>query len=349
MNRDRRIQTVCLMLLTVMALGHVLMFLKPVLIPFTVALVVVYCLTPIIDLLVRWMRVRRQIAMVMVAVIGCAVLFVTWLLIWESARQMTTNAGVYEAQLIKVLETASERLPLDWFGVDREDLDSILMLPRESTGRIVKGLAGAVMTLLSKGVLVLIFVMFIMAGKRKPPREGGLIREIEARVQRYLLTKVLTSAATGLLVGLTLQLLGVPLALTFGVLAFLLNFIPSIGSIIATILPLPVVILNPELGMSVKVLAFAIPGAIQVTIGSILEPKIMGQSLGLHPVVILLGLGVFGLLWGVMGMFLSTPIVAVVKIALQRLEVTAPVGEWMAGRLEGDESPESHPPGAPAA
>jgi AI-2 transport protein TqsA len=290
----------------------------------------------------RWLRVRRVIAMVLTLVIGCAILVAVWLLIWESVRQMRANAGTYETQLLGMLDYAGERLPLEQFGLDSQDLDSILRIPQESAGRIVKAVVNSVMSLLSNGLLVLIFVMFIMAGKRHPPRAGSLISEIESRVRRYLLAKVLISAGTAVLVGLTLWLLHVPLALTFGMLAFLLNFIPSIGSVVATLLPLPVVVLNPELGITAKVMAILIPGAIQTAIGNFIEPRIMGQSLGLHPVVILLGLGLFGLLWGVIGMFLSTPIVAVVRIVLQRIGVTAPMGEWMAGRLNSAE--ESPPP-----
>ena len=123
------------------------------------------------------------------------------------------------------------------------------------------------------------------------------------------------------------------LALVFGVLAFLLNFIPSIGSVISTLLPLPVIFLSEEMSDAAKVLAIAIPGGLQFAIGSILEPKVMGESLDLHPVVVLLGLIFFGMIWGIVGMILATPMVAVLRIVLERIEMTAPVGNVLAGRL----------------
>ena len=83
-----------------------------------------------------------------------------------------------------------------------------------------------------------------------------------------------------------------------------------------------------------KILALAIPGALQFAVGSLIEPKIMGESLDLHPVVILLGLIFFGMIWGIVGMILATPIVAVTKIVLDRIDVTAPVGRLLAGKLE---------------
>ena len=102
-----------------------------------------------------------------------------------------------------------------------------------------------------------------------------------------------------------LSALGVDLALVFGLFAFLLNFIPNIGSVIATLLPLPVVMFNPEITPSTAALALTLPAAVQLTIGNFIEPKLMGTSLDLHPVSILMALVVWGTLWGIVGMLLA--------------------------------------------
>ncbi|MHC4433691.1 MAG: AI-2E family transporter [Planctomycetota bacterium] len=120
----------------------------------------------------------------------------------------------------------------------------------------------------------------------------------------------------------------------FGFLAFLLNFIPNIGSIIATLLPLPVAFIDPQLGIVSKVLALAIPGSIQFVIGNILQPKMMGESLDLHPVVVLLSLIFFGTIWGIIGMFLAVPITAVVMIFLQRFDYTRAIADLAAGKTD---------------
>ena len=120
----------------------------------------------------------------------------------------------------------------------------------------------------------------------------------------------------------------------FGFLAFLLNFIPNIGSIVATLLPVPVILLSPDLSWPARIAAVVIPTAIQFGIGNLLQPKLMGRSLDLHPVSVLLGLIFFGLIWGVVGMFLATPILGVVKILLERFEFTRSVGALLAGRLD---------------
>ena len=100
-----------------------------------------------------------------------------------------------------------------------------------------------------------------------------------------------------MLVGTVLAVLGIDLALVFGLFAFLLNFIPSVGSLIATLLPLPIVLMSPDVSVLVAVLAIGVPGGIQFTIGNVLEPKIMGDALDLHPVAILMALILWGMLW----------------------------------------------------
>ena len=131
---------------------------------------------------------------------------------------------------------------------------------------------------------------------------------------------------------MTLAAFKLELAAVFGMLAFLLNFIPSIGSIVATLLPIPIAIAqfqNPWLiGLVV-----AIPGIIQIGIGNVIEPKMMGSGLNLRPVVILLALSFWGLIWGPVGMFLSVPMTAMIRIVLMQIETLRPLGMLMAGQL----------------
>ncbi len=334
-NRDRRIQTVCLLTLTAIAIGVALYLLRPVLIPFVLAVFLVYCLVPVIDLQVNSWRMPRPLAVLSTILLGCLVLFLLWLLVWASVSQMSANAQDYEAQFVKLVETTAARLPLERFGVEADDLPAMIQLSHDTTRGLVGGIISSIMSVLSNGLLVVIFMIFILAGSSSAAVRPGSIREqVERGIKRYILTKVLVSATTGILVGVTLWLLGVELAMVFGLLAFLLNFIPSIGSVISTLVPLPVVLLSGDLSGAEKLLAFLIPGAIQFTVGSVVEPKIMGRSLDLHPVVVLLGLIFFGMIWGIIGMILATPIVAVTKIVLDRIEVTAPIGRLLAGKLD---------------
>jgi len=149
-----------------------------------------------------------------------------------------------------------------------------------------------------------------------------------------LLTMLLTSGVTGVFVGLVLTILGVRFGWMFGFLAFMLNFIPNIGSIIATILPLPIALIDPQLSIISKILVLMIPGSIQFVIGNILQPKLMGETLNLHPVVVILSLIFFGTIWGIIGMFLAVPITAIAVISMQRFDYTRAIADLAAGKTD---------------
>ena len=126
-------------------------------------------------------------------------------------------------------------------------------------------------------------------------------RSIPRWCRRYVGTsgiKVLASAVTGLLVWAILTFVGLKLAGAFGILAFLLNFIPSIGSIIATLLPIPIAVVQFQSSPWLIVPVVAVPGLLQGLIGNIIEPKLQGEGLNLHPVTVILALSFWGLYLG---------------------------------------------------
>ncbi len=332
--RERGIQTICLLLLSTLAAAAALYWLRPVMVPFVLAVFIAYGLSPLVDLSVRRLRFPRALAVAGTLALAFLLLLLLGGLISASVGQLASNAGAYQAQLSQLLATAAENLPLERYGVNADlQLDPLSQIPASAVGNMLLGTTNALLDLLSQSILVLIFVIFLLIGSGGRAPLTGVWSEIESNIQRYLATKAALSAATGLLVGLVLSVLGVDLALVFALFAFLLNFIPSVGSVIATLLPLPVVLVSPEITPLTAVLAIAIPGAIQLTIGNALEPKIMGDTLDLHPVVILIMLIFWGILWGIPGMLLATPITAVLKILFGRLEQTRPLANLLAGRL----------------
>ena len=158
-------------------------------------------------------------------------------------------------------------------------------------------------------------------------------KNIESNVRRYIIVKSILSLATGFFVGLALWMFNVELAVLFGLLTFLLNFIPSIGSILGVLLPIPVILVSPDVTLTTGILAIAIPGTVQFVIGNILEPRLMGKRFDLHPIVIMMALIFWGMLWGIIGMFLATPLMVVARLLLQEREMTRPIAELLSGRM----------------
>ena len=178
-------------------------------------------------------------------------------------------------------------------------------------------------------MLVLLFLLFILLGRGQLMRKvhwafaphtarkiSSMLTNINKQVQRYLIAKTFISLATGLLATLVLVLFNVQFALIWGILTFLLNFIPSIGSVIATVLPLAVAIIQFQSWIYVLWIALCLIG-IQFVIGNLIDPRIIGRSLNLSPLVVLFSLIFWGWLWGIIGMFLAVPMAVIIKIILE--------------------------------
>ena len=125
---------------------------------------------------------------------------------------------------------------------------------------------------------------------------AAVLGNIDDQVRQYLMTKTLISGGTGVLTSLILWILGVDFALLWGFMAFLLNFIPNIGSVIATLLPFSLSLLQFE-SLTVPVLVLILLGTVQITMGNVVEPKVMAFSLNLSALVILVSLIFWGWLW----------------------------------------------------
>jgi len=328
--------TICLVILTTLAVGATLHWLAPVMIPFVLAVFFALALGPLIEVMVVHLRIPRPAAIGITLLLAMLLFVGIATLVSISVTQLAANAAGYQQKATALLRSGLELLPLDRFGVEET---SVMTPLREfsvgALGGMLLGTTTAILDFLSNGFLVLIFLLFLLLGASgRPLHPESTWSLIDSRLNRFVVTKGVISAATGALVATVLTLLGVDLAMVFGLFAFLLNFIPSIGSAIATLLPLPVVIASPTLTNTEAVLAIAIPGVIQFLIGNFVEPKVMGESLDLHPVAILLNLIIWGMIWGIVGMLLSTPILVVIKILCEKFEETRMLAAVLAGDIE---------------
>lgn len=340
----QKLQTTCLLLLTAAVVAAALYFLSGVLVPFVLALFLAIGLWPAIDLQIRRLRLPRGVAVLTTMVLGAGLLFLVGLLVASSVDQMLANQASYTAKLDELLERGEQALVR--LGILEEQPGSsdapagpggqrLGDMMQGEIGKVLGQTLSGLLGVMSQGLVVLIFLLFLLMG-RDPGEDHptGYWAEVERGVRRYLQVKVAVSALTGTVVGVVLTVLGVDLALVFAVFAFLLNFVPNVGSIIASLLPLPVVLVS-DLSTLAAVLAIALPAAAQFLIGNALEPRWMGRSLDLHPVVVLLALIFWGTLWGIIGVILAVPVTAALKILLEKAEATAPVARWMAGGLGG--------------
>jgi AI-2 transport protein TqsA len=330
-----RLIAASLVILAAVATAAALYFTRPVMVPFVLAIFVYYLMLPLVDLLDFKLKMPRALSVLITLLVVSGLLALLGLLITTSARGLLESQDIYRQKLADWAERALAILVRWDIDIGQQSLiDTLRQMP---IMRVVQRTAGTMLGLVTNGFLVLIFVIFLLLGRRTGRPQSGIFVAIDYKIRQFIVMKFVLSATTGILVGLILALFGLDLALVFGVLAFLLNFIPSIGSVISTFLPLPIALVQFDSLWAVLGVVL-LPGAVQMVIGNGIEPKVMGEGLDLSPVTILLALVFWGLLGGVIGMLMAAPITAVLRIVLARFHTTRPVAELMAGRFAGEEA-----------
>ena len=312
-------------------------------IPLVVALLFCYALGIPFEQL-RSSRVPRWLIILGMLVAVMVLAYLMGRLLHANIRQFQEHLPVYEEKFWAYAQVGLDRLEMspeqakETFNAFLANLGKSDLKP---LGTALQQLSGSFFSFLGNVIWVLLFMMFILAERENFARRlaHGMGEEravpilaamdrINRAVQHYLGLKTLVSLATGLLVALALWGFGVHFALLWGVVAFLLNFIPNIGSLIATVPPVAVTLF--QFGSFGRAILVAILlTMVQLLVGNLLEPKLMGKGLNLSPLVVLLSLLFWGWLWGLPGMLLAVPLTAAVKIGLEQVDSTRPLALLM--------------------
>lgn len=207
----------------------------------------------------------------------------------------------------------------------------------EPLGSFLHAAGGSFFQFVGNFVWVVLFLIFMLAerdGMEKRlqnafgQRHAGKIIRVGGRIsqsiEEYLGLKTLISLLAGVLTTLALWLFGVQFALLWGVLTFLLNFIPNVGALLATMPPI-IMALFQSGAPGFALLVASVLVVIHLIVGNYLEPKIMGRGLNLSPLVVLFALIFWGWMWGGVGMLLAVPITAAVNIALEEYDPNMPL------------------------
>jgi predicted PurR-regulated permease PerM len=215
-------------------------------------------------------------------------------------------------------------LKIDWVG-------SIIM-------PTLRSVSSSAISILSSVLLIILMTVFLL-GERHViiPKLLNFIKEGEGdkltviweriirQISKYITIKVFISILTGALFYVICLIVGLDFALLWGVLAVVLNFIPTIGSIIITVLVTLMAII--QFAPSIGPILFVGIGAILVQniVGNFLDPRLSGNSLNLSPFIILVSLSAFGFVWGIVGMFLAVPLLSILQIICANVEATRPI------------------------
>lgn len=331
----RKINTVCLIVLASVSLTIALSYTKTILIPLVISIFIFTMMTPII----RYIRIKFRLPKWLSLLIGGTIVLVPLVFISIFMVQSISNFlkvfSSYQQNITNLLTQmgdffARHKIPISQDFFEVETLSNIISVDYGAT--LFKSFSGMTIKLVSGTMLVILFLFFLFIGSTSTKITNTLIKEIQNKISAYLFIHIIMSIVTGVCVGIVYYTFGVKLAFTFAVLTVILNFIPNIGSVIAVLLPLPIVYMQYGFGTKFFMILL-IPSVIQVVIGSIIEPKLLGNGMDLHPVTIISSLVFWALVWGVPGAFLAVPITAALRIILSKIEPTRIFAEIMSGRL----------------
>ncbi len=342
--KNNNLLNIFLGIIAVFVLGVAFVQMKAVLMPFVIAILLSIIFKPII-LGLREKSIPTAIALFGVLLMFSLFLFLVGWVLFASTETFINEFPKYETKM-SVIVTNLEATLIAWaerfnlIASDYQWSDAIQL--SSVTSALTSGL-GSFISFVTTTFLVLLFMLFILASsgelgnkvrKAFPEQYGDwmaeVLKTVDSQVRQYLVTKTLISLGTGILTWLVLLILGVDFPLVFGFIAFVLNYIPNIGSTIAVLFPFALSLLQFEsLGVPLGVILGL--GGTQMMMGNVVEPRIMGYRLNLSPLLILVSLIFWGWLWGMWGMILAVPMMAAIKIVMENLESVKPIAALMSG------------------
>jgi predicted PurR-regulated permease PerM len=307
------------------------------------ALIAVLCAPAVLFLQRKRVPVLIAVALVVLAILVAGVAMGT--LLGTSVKEFTKELPTYQLRIEEETKVFVDWLREKGVAVPEEALKDTFN-PGVAMGlaaNILSGLGG----LLTNAFLIVLTVVFILLEASTLPAKISAasenmqvplsgFRRFAQSVNRYLAIKTLLSLATGIAVAVWLALLGVDFPLLWGLLAFLLNYVPNIGSFIAAIpAALLALIQQGPHGFLLTVAGYTV---INVVFGNLVEPRLMGRRLGLSPLVVFLSLVFWGWVFGAVGMLLSVPLTMILKIALESRDET----RWAAILLDSERPAPNH-------
>ncbi len=331
---NNRLEISILGMIALVVVGFVLKVAQVVVVPLFIAWLLSYLLAPVINFMTH-RRIPAGLSVLLTLALLLGVCYLSGVFVYARATGFVEEYPKYAARLNEIGSDLTTR-----FTLPKDSLEGINWV--QEIGKRLVVVTGSFVGFLSNLLMVFFFLVFMLIGKpyaqkkirhafpdHRAERIAKVTQAITGQISRYLSIKVMISAITGILVWGLLISIGVDFPVTWAVLAFLLNFIPMVGSIVATIPPVLIALVQfyPNGWAAAGVLTGLL--LIQQIMGNFLEPKLTGESLNLSPVVILISLIFWGWLWGVIGALLSVPITVAIKIICENVEMLRPVSVLM--------------------
>jgi len=318
-------------------IGAVLKIAASVILPFTIAFLLAFVMYPVVKSLDK-LHIPRFFSILLVVVIIVSGLYVFGMVLFSSGINILSIYPKYEKRLTEIYIWIARLFELSY--------DESLSFWENLWGQLgirnwVRGFAFSFSSIFfkffSNAVLVVLFVVFILleashlrekleaAFEERSERIHIMGRDLMSQVTRYLTAKFFISLATGLLIAVGLWFIGLEFAILWGVIAFVMNFIPSLGSIAAGVCTSLFALVQFWPNPVPVILTVILILAVNMIIGNFLDPKIIGGHVGISPLMVLISLGIWGYIWGFAGAILAVPMTVIIKIICENVPILEPV------------------------
>jgi predicted PurR-regulated permease PerM len=338
---QRRLTVATLGLILVLLVGFVLYVCASILQPLFIAGLLVYLVLPVHQRLVKW-RVPSTVAYLVITV---SVLGLFWgigeMAYRNFAELSSERLSLYEERLDGLARKVLRGLPFTVPDPDNWHVRNLLTFdigPDSQIRNVFRAAVGNFLSFLMATFVVLIYLIFLIAervslpgrmtrafGEARATEIMAVVEAINRAVHDYIALKTFVSVLQGILSFAVLAAFGVEFAVMWGVLIFLFNFIPYIGSLVAVSLPIVLSFLQYADEPWKPLLITLLLLLIQRVVDNFIEPRLTGRKLGLSPLLVLLSLAFWGWLWGVVGMILAVPLTVIGKIILENIRETKPL------------------------
>lgn len=323
----------------------ILIFTKPLLMPFIIALIIWFLIKETKVGLKKVSFIYSKIPESLLTLIASFLIFFVLALI---VKMITNNIKLLSLNLPKYEQNIDGLINMVNLNLDIDVLEYVKGFTEETNfSNLFKAILNSLSDIFSNAFLILIYVIFLILEEKvfeykinaiyKNPLQNShtktLLAKIDKSIARYLTLKTIVSVMTGVLSYFALLLIGIDAPVFWAFLIFLLNYIPTVGSLIATLFPAVFAML--QFGdHSYFLIVLGSVGFVQILMGNLIEPKIMGHSLNISSLVVILSLSFWGFLWGIAGMILSVPITVIAIIMFAEIPQTRFIAIMLSERGE---------------
>ena len=315
----------------------VLKFAAMVFLPFTIAALLASAMYPLVKIMDK-IKIPRFLSILLVVTIIVTGLYIFGMVLFSSGRMIATQYPKYEYRLTEIYIWIANVFELPY----NEDLTFWGNLwgqlgIRNWVRNFTFSLSNSVVNFISQAVIVVLFVVFILmeaiyfrekldtAFENRSERINKIGHDVMSQVTRYLTAKFLISLANGVIYAVSFYIVGLEFAFVWGVIQFLLNFIPNLGSIVSGVIITFFALLQFWPNPTPIIIVISIILLVNLVLSNVFDPKIIGDHVGISPLMILVSLALWGYIWGFAGMVLAVPMTVIIKIVCENIPIMEPI------------------------